>query len=293
MKMTKNMVKHSIFGTSNNQLTCTVYNISEKAGLDIPSGWVFDNGTVLKITGLGETSTVQMIHPKVVSNIARFVSPETVNEHFAGNIQIPLSEGKIKYIVRHGHAEHNNPEATIDQAHDGKLTKTGYEQAEKSGIAILNDAQGILSNLEAYSSDLERTMETVKIIMDQIPKEQRAQKCSVCIEARENSRPIGGKHFWKKTDNHREIAIDPFLDVEKLRVLAPEKTYEQLARMKIENHPKNNPIENPDKCIRNIDYLQIDWTEYVQKLEKAYAQGKTFGQAASEKLLFDILFELE
>ena len=287
------MLRHYLFGTSNNQLVCTVNNISEKAGLQIPNGWVFENGAVFKITGFGETSTVQMIHPKVVSNPARFVSLETVNQHFAGNLQIPLTNGKIKYVVRHGHGQHNDPDATMDQAHDGKLTKTGYEQAEKSGIAIFNDAGGMLTNLEAYSSDLERTMETVKIIMDQIPIEQRASKCSVCIEARENSRPIGGEHFWKRNDPNRQIAIDPFLDVEKLRVLAPEKTYDQLARMKIENLPKNNPIDEPDKCIRNIDYLEIDWTEYVKKLETAYAQGKKFGQAASEKLLFDILFENE
>jgi hypothetical protein len=287
------MLRHYLFGTSNNQLTCTVNNIAEKAGLPIPKGWVFENGSVFKITGLGETSNVKMIHPKVVSNPARFVSLETVNQHFSENLSIPLNEGKIKYVVRHGHGQHNDPDATMEQAHDGKLTKTGIDQAKKSGLAIVDDAGGVLSNLEAYSSDLERTMETVKIIMDQIPIEQRASKCSVCIEARENSRPIGGIHFWEKTDPNREIAIDPFLDVEKLRVLAPDKTIEQLSRMKIENLPKNNPIDEPDKCIRNIEYLQIDWTEYVQKLEKAYAQGKTFGQAASEKLLFDILFEIE
>lgn len=287
------MLRYSIYGTSNNQLTCTVNNIAEKAGLPIPNGWVFENGSVFKITGLGETSNVKMIYPTIVSNPARFVSLETVNQHFAENISIPLTDGTIKYVVRHGHGQHNDPDATMEQAHDGKLTKIGMEQAKKSGIAILNDAGGVLPNLQAYSSDLERTMETIKIIMDEIPIEQRVTKCSVCLEARENSRPIGGIHFWKRTDPYREIAIDPFLDVEKLRVLAPEKTDEQLARMKIENVPKNNPIDEPDKCIRNIDYLQIDWTEYVQKLEKAYAQGKTFGQAASDKLLFDILFEIE
>jgi len=287
------MLRYSLYSTSNNQLTCALNNVSKKAGLTIPKGWVFENGTVIKIIGCGETSQVKMIHPKEVSNPARFVSLETVNQHFAENLQIPLDHGKIKYIVRHGHGHHNDPVSTMDQAHDGKLTKTGAEQAKNSGIAILDDAGGVLSNLEAYSSDLERTMETVKIIMDQIPIEQRVTTCKVCLEARENSRPIGGVHFWEKTDPNREIAIDPFLDVEKLRVLAPEKTDEQLARMKIENLPKNNPIDEPDKCIRNIDYLSIDWSDYVQKLEIAYAQGKTFGQAASEKLLFEILFEIE
>lgn len=285
------MSKHSIFATSNNQLTCTINHILEKTGREIPTGLVFDNGSVVKITGLGKTSNVRMIHPKKVSNPDRFVSPEKFNEFFGNEISIPLTNGEIRYIVRHGHAGHNEPSATMMEAHDAKLSPIGIEQAKNSGIAILDDAGGILSNLEVYSSDLVRTMETIKVILDQIPIESRPKKCDVCIEARENSRPIGGTHFWKREDPLRQIAIDPYLDIETLRILAPDKTDEQIARMKIENLPKNNPIDNPDKCIRNIDYLTIDWTIYENKLKKAYSEGKTFGQAASEKLLFDILFE--
>ena len=286
------MSKHSIYATSNNQLTCTINHILENAGLEIPTGVVFDNGSVVKITGLGKTSSVKMIHPKKVSNPDRFVSLEKFNEFFGDEISVPLNHGIIKYLVRHGHAGHNEPGATMEQSHDAKLTPTGIEQAKNSGIAILDDAGGVLSNLEVHSSDLERTMETIKIIMDQIPIEQRPSKCSVCIEARENTRPIGGTHFWKRSDPMRVVAIDPSTSLDKLRLLAPGKLDAELLKMQIENRPKNNPIDHPDKCIRNIDYLEIDWTIYIKKLQKAYSEGKTFGQAASEKLLFDILFEI-
>jgi hypothetical protein len=63
--------------------------------------------------------------------------------------------------------------------------------------------------------------------------------------------------------------------------------------MQIENRPKNNPLGNWEGCVQKIGELSIDWSVYKAQLEKAYAQGKTFGQAASEKTLFDIIFEMD
>jgi hypothetical protein len=62
--------------------------------------------------------------------------------------------------------------------------------------------------------------------------------------------------------------------------------------MQIENRPKNDPVGNCEGCVQQIGELAIDWSIYKAKLENAYAEGKTFGQAASEKTLFDIIFEI-
>ena len=125
------------------------------------------------------------------------------------------------------------------------------------------------------------------------PKDVRVEKCDVLIQLHEDSRPIGGIHHWMRDDPLREFAIDPFISIEKRRELAPGKTDEQNAKMCIENTPKNDPITNPEGCIRQINDMKIDWTNYTETLQKAYAQGKTYGQAASEKTLFDIIFEKE
>ena len=61
--------------------------------------------------------------------------------------------------------------------------------------------------------------------------------------------------------------------------------------MRIENLPKNDPFGKPDDCVREINGLTIDWSVYLEKLRKGYATGKTFGQIASEKTLFQIIFE--
>ena len=279
--------------TSNNQLICTTNLILEAGGLETISDWVYDNGTVILIEGLGKTCMVRMIHPKEVSDPTRFVSLEKFNDKFREELSIPLSHGKKKYIVRHGHAAHNKPEATItiEEAHDASLTLIGRKQAEQSGLAIFENSQGCLSHLTVYVSDLVRTMETAKILLDQFSEENRVQMCEVLISARENIRPIKGTHHWKRDDHLREIAIDPFLPIERLRDLAPGKTDNQIERMRVENLPRNDPIGNPDGCIRKIGELTIDWSIYTAKLEKAYAEKKTFGQAASEELLFDFLFE--
>ena len=281
----------TIFGTSNNRVTCTVNLISEAAGLDITDGWVYDNGTTLVIEGLGETSRVTMIHPKTVSDTNRFVSLEKFNEKFKNELPIPLKLGKKKIVVRHGYAGHNAQNATLQQSHDASLTELGLIQARNSGKAILEYTQGVLPNLTVKSSDLVRTMETMEQILQVIPEEQRTDTCEVCIEARENSRPIKGTHHWKREDPLTEIAIDPTISLENARLLAPGKTDPEVEKMCIENRPKNDPIKDWDGCVKKINGLNIDWSVYKQKLTEGYAARKTFGQIACEKTLFDIIFE--
>jgi hypothetical protein len=200
--------------------------------------------------------------------------------------------GNTKFVVRHGTGDHNDPSTTSIKAHDAPLTLLGKDQAKKSGQAILKNCQGVLPNLKLKSSDLFRTMETIEIILNELPEDQRTYTCEVCIEARENSRPIGGLHHWKRDDPLTEICIDPTISLEQLRLLAPGKTDPELERMLIENCPKNDPINKSDDCLRKINGLTIDWTLYEEKLTKGYAAGKTFGQIASEKTLFEIIFEM-
>jgi bisphosphoglycerate-dependent phosphoglycerate mutase len=282
----------TFYGTSNNRIICLINQILEKVNLDIPSGWVIDNGSTFKIEGFGQTSRVTMIHPEEVSNPSRFVSKETFNTKFNCELGIPMPMGNVVYVVRHGHAGHNEPSATLSEAHDAPLTLLGIDQAKKSGQAILKDSDGMLPNLKLKSSDLFRTMETIEIILNELPEDQRTYTCQVCIEARENSRPFGGDHHWRRDDPLTEISIDPTISLEQLRLLAPGKTDLQLERMRIENCPRNDPIKKSDDCLRKINKLSIDWSLYEEKLTKGYAAGKTFGQIASEKTLFELIYEI-
>lgn len=281
----------TIFGTSNNRVACTVNSILELSGLELPGNWVYDNGCVIKLEGLGATSRLTMIHPENVSNPDRFVSKQTFNEKFKDELPIAITLGNTTYLVRHGHAGHNEFCATNDQAHDASLTSTGIIQAKNSGLAILNDSRGILPNLKVKCSDLFRTMQTIEYVLLELPEEQRPNTCEVCIEARENSRPIGGLQHWKKDDPLTEIAIDPTISLEQLRLLAPGKTDVELERMGIENRPKNDPIKNWNECLKKVNWLNIDWSKYIEKLTKGYAEGKTFGQIASQKTLLEIIIE--
>jgi hypothetical protein len=279
-----------IIGTSNNRLACTVNLILDASGLENPGNWVYDNGTVVAIEGLGHTSRIAMIHPEEVSNSTRFVSKETYNEKFKNELPIPMTLGKKVYLVRHGFAEHNEPDANMEKAHDAHLTELGRSQARNSGNAIFKHSSGVLHNLKARSSDLVRTMETIDEVLEQIPEDQRVDTCEVCIEARENHRAIGAPQHWKKDDPLTEVAIDPNISLENLSLLAPGKTNAQLARIRIENCSKNDPINNKEHCVQKINGLKIDWSVYEEKLRQGYAKGKTFGQIASEKTLFDIIF---
>ena len=281
----------TIIVTSNNRVACTVYGILELSGLELPGNWVYDNGCVLKFEGFGDTSRLTMIHPEQVSNPDRFVSKEKFNDKFKNELPIEMPLGNITYLVRHGHAGHNEPSATKEQAHDAPLTSTGTAQAKNSGLAILKDSKGILPNLKVKCSDLYRTMQTAEYVLLELPEEQRPDTCEVCIEARENSRPIGGLQHWRKDDPLTEIAIDPRISLEQLRLLAPCKTDLDLEKMLIENCPKNDPINNWNECLKKVNSLNIDWSKYIEKLTKGYLEGKTFGQIASQKTLLEIIYD--
>lgn len=285
------MEEIDLFVTSNNRIACTVNLISEASDLDITEGWVYDNGTVLEVEGLGNSSRVKMIHPLEVSNPSRFVTPEKFNEKFKNDLPLPLPIGKKKYVVRHGVAGHNDPKANMVEAHDASLTLDGREQAKKSGVAIYKKIDGKVASLKVRSSDLLRTMETAEELLQQFPEDVRAHTCDVCIQLHEDSRAMKYPHHWKRDDPLRPFAIDPFISKEKLRELAPGKTDEENDRMLIENTPKNNPIEDAEGCIKKINNMTINWTAYTELLKTAYAAGNTYGQAASAKTLFDIIFE--
>jgi hypothetical protein len=312
-------MKGQLYNTSNNQLVCLSNHILSRSGLPIPTGWVFDNGTVLKLM----ENHVEMIHPLVVSNPARFVSRETFNAAFVG-VSLPLPAETVIFVGRHGHGGHNDPLATLVDAHDALLTSVGETQARDAAKAILADEHyRQITHFQAYCSDLIRTMGTCSTILDEIQQELRrfhdlshmplsrfsmrwksplandddtigtdsVHTCEVCIETHENSRLIGYEHHWQVDNPLREVAIDPFLPLEQLQVLAPGKSKDLLERMCIENSPKNDPIGNPDKCVKRIGNLEIDWTTYIKKLTKAKEEGKTYGQAASATLLLDVILE--
>jgi hypothetical protein len=284
-----------VYITSNNQLTRLVYQVLSRSGKCIPEkGWVFDNGTVVKIKRNGDRSiTVEMIHPNLVSDAGRFVSLEDFNNAFEGNVVLDIPINSVIFLVRHGHAGHNEPTASIEQAHDASLTEKGIEQAVNAGQAIRADPDVASGEHELfiYCSDLFRTMQTAKIVSDQLPEEIRPKFVTVLIQAREYSRQIGGEHYWMDGDSRIQIAMDPFLPIEKLRVLAYEKTDDQIRRMVIENLPKNDPIGNSAGCIKEIYGFQIDWTRYIDVLTMGTAEGKTFGQIASETSFLDVIIE--
>jgi len=284
-----------LYITSNNQLTRFVYQVLVRSGKCIPQkGWVFDNGTVIKIKRNSNGSiTVEMIHPIVVSDSARFVSLKDFNDAFEGNVVFDIPLNSVVFLIRHGHARHNERTASVEEAHDAHLTQKGMEQAVKAGQAIYADPDvlGTEHRVLIHCSDLLRTMETSKIVLDQLPEKIQPRFVTVVIQAREYSRPIGGPHYWKHGDLLIETAMDPFLPIEKLRVLAPTKTDDEIQKMVIENRPKNDPIKNLDECIKEIKGLLIDWTRYIDVLTKGTAEGKTFGQIASETSFLDVIIE--
>ncbi len=235
-------------------------------------------------------SDIRMIHPQTVSNPQRYVSPETFNEVMAAAVLQMPPECTV-YVVRHGHAAHNDPAASLSEAHDGNLTCTGMQQAEDCGRAIFEDARGLpgASVFDAFSSDLFRTMQTCGVVLDQCPQAMRPSKCTVCIEAHEYTRPIGGVHHWEPHNPLRRVALDPFLPLEQLLPLAPGKSREEVERLRVENLPKNDPLGSWEQCVKRLGELEIDWGDYIAKVGRAKAEGQTFGTAASETLFLDII----
>jgi hypothetical protein len=286
-------MKVQLYVSSNNQLVCLCSHVLSRAAAPLPSGWVFDNGTVIRMAAPPDCAParIHMIHPRAVSNPDRFVSPEAFNEAMARS-SLVLPPQTTVYLVRHGHAAHNEPSASPQDAHDAHLTATGTEQARLAGVAVNEDLQGLdISALAVFSSDLLRTMQTAAAVLPQLhacPQHLRPTQLAVCIEARENTRPIGGVHHWQVDNPLRRVAIDPFCSLEQLRLLAPGKTDEQIERLRVENLPKNDPLDW-DKCIKSVAHLEIDWREYESKVRRARAGGRTFGDAASETLFLDII----
>jgi hypothetical protein len=286
-------MKVQLYVSSNNQLVCLCCHILSRAGLPAPAGWVFDNGTVIRMAAApdGAPARIHMIHPRAVSNPERFVSPEVFNEAMAG-ASLVLPPQTTVYVVRHGHAAHNEPSASLQDAHDAHLTATGTQQAALAGSAVNEDLLSVdMSALSLYSSDLLRTMHTAAAILDQLhacPLHLRPTHLAVCIEARENTRPIGGVHHWQVDNPLRRVAIDPFCALEQLRLLAPGKTDEQIERLRVENLPKNDPLDW-DKCIKHVAHMEVDWCEYERKVRSARAAGATFGDAAAETLFLDVI----
>jgi len=280
-----------LYVISNNQFVGLANNALNRSGRDITAGWVFETGAVVKMVGYADgSSLIEMIHPLVVSE--RYVSLEKFNQTFAG-LSLQIAPGTISIVVRHGYGYHNDPFSTTDEGHDAPLTILGEKQALDAAKAILadKDFQQVRTFKKAHGSDLLRTLQTCEIITGQFPPEFDITQCHVCIESHETIRAIGEEHYWQSGHPLREIAMNPFLPLDTLSVLAPKKSRQQLEKMVKENQPKNDPIENPDACIKFIGKLRIDWSDYVAKLEKAKIEGETFGQAASKKQLLDVILE--
>ena len=234
-----------------------------------------------------------MIHPIEVSDSARFVSLKDFNDAFEGKVVFNIPLNSVVFLIRHGHARHNERTASIEEAHDASLTPKGIQQAVEAGQAICADPDVSTGEHEVriYCSDLLRTMQTAKFVSDQLLEGIRPEFVTVLIQAREYSRPIRGPHYWEDGDLRIQTAMNPFLPIEELRVLAPGKTDDEIRRMVIENRPKNDPIGNWDQCIKEIDGFQIDWTRYIDVLTKGTAEEKTFGQIASKTSFLDVIIE--
>jgi hypothetical protein len=283
-----------LYVSSNNQLVCLSYHVLSRSGIAIPAkGWVFDNGTVIRMCGGADGACdVRMIHPEKVSNPDRFVSPDAFNAVMAASSHrhLALAAGTTIYLVRHGHAGHNEPSASLQEARDADLTQTGIQQAEDAGRAVAKDIATREDNdvVPVHCSDLFRTMHTAYIIVNCFPPHARPAKCQVCIEARENIRPIGGIHHWQADNILRRIAIDPFVPVEQLRALAPGKSDQDLEKLRAENLPRNRPVGNWEQCIKSVGELELDWSDYVDKVRRVSA-GESFGDVASKTLFLDVV----
>jgi hypothetical protein len=59
--------------------------------------------------------------------------------------------------------------------------------------------------------------------------------------------------------------------------------------MLVENMPKNDPLGSWEQCVKRLGDMDIDWGDYVAKVGRAKAEGKTFGAAASETLFLDVI----
>lgn len=291
-------LKALLYVTSNNATFNLLANLMLRSDIPVPENWVVDNGTVISVQKISGGYVVEMIHPEKVSNEKRFVTKEVMNAALAESkhkhLDFPF--GKIVYVVRHGQARHNLPETGVDEARDADLTPVGIEQAIDCGKAIAKHAlDHSVVELKIRFSDLIRTIQTAYHIANMFPEHMRPTHGKVVIEAHEATRPIGGKHHFQFENPLRRIAMDPYAPIEALRELAPGKTDAEIERMRVENCSKCDPISNPEGYIRRIGdgkyFLEIDWTDYIAKVQKAKDEDKTFGDAATVELLLDVILQ--
>ena len=59
-----------------------------------------------------------MIHPIEVSDSARFVSLKDFNDAFEGKVVFNIPLNSVVFLIRHGHARHNERTASIEEAPD-------------------------------------------------------------------------------------------------------------------------------------------------------------------------------
>ena len=283
-----------ILVASNNVLLALLFCLLDRSGLDIPK-WVLDNGTVIRVMAVDADYELTMIHPVPVSNEVRFVSKAQFDQWFArsGHDHLNLAPNCIIYLVRHGHAGHNDPDASLQAAWDADLTPLGRKQALASGKAIFDDAMALgVTKLFACCSPLVRTAQTIYDILQQFPPQMRPNVCLVLIEAMEHTRPIGGLHHWRQEDPLLSVAKNPFLSLVELSPLFPEGTSpDVIERARIENLPRTNPEIASEANLMSLGTLKLDWSVYIRKVSGA-AEGKPFGVAASENYLLDVLLTL-
>lgn len=282
-----------ILVASNNVLLALLFCLLDRSDLAIPPNWVLDNGTVIRIMAVMNGYLITMIHPVPVSNEARFISKKPFDEWFASSFHrhLNLLLGRAIYLVRHGNAGNNNTEASLQEAWDADLTPLGRTQALASGKAIFDDAMALgVIKIFACCSPLARTAQTVFHLLQQFPPQMRPNVCLVLIEAIEHTRPIKGIHHWRQGDSLLSVAKNPFLTPEELKCLFPEGTSpEVINRARIENEPRTKPEIASEANLMSLGPLKLDWSVYIAKVSRAAAEGKTFGDAASENYLLDVL----
>jgi len=282
-----------IYSTHHNTMVCTAYLLLERAGISLPPKlWAFDNGTVIELCGeIDGGCRIRMIHPKEVSNPDRFTSPEVFNTTMSksSHKHLKFPQDATACFLRHGVCAHNDSKATIEEAHDGLLTELGRVQVGNACIVIATGLEKYDNiDLTTYCSDLQRSMESIEILHDNLSSKLQQPPCCMCIESRERTRAIGTDQQWQDVNCLRGIAIDPYLEIDQYSPLFPPGTLPAaMKRSLVENLPRS-PIKEP---VTHFGDLAIDSRDYVTKVQEAEARGETFGDAASRIQFLDVVIQ--